>query len=98
MSAYLDHDLLISVLTRAGADAVWPGWGFVSENPDFVARVLAAGMRFLGPPPGVMRQLGDKIASKLLAERADVPVTPWSRGSWPTRQRPSSTAGPSVIR
>ena len=67
VSAYLDHDLLISVLTRAGADAVWPGWGFVSENPDFVARVLAAGMRFLGPPPGVMRQLGDKIASKLLA-------------------------------
>ncbi len=80
VSAYLDHDLLISVLKRAGADAVWPGWGFVSEDPKFVARVLAAGMRFLGPPPDVMRQLGDKIASKLLAETADVPVTPWSRG------------------
>jgi acetyl/propionyl-CoA carboxylase alpha subunit/acetyl-CoA carboxylase carboxyltransferase component len=80
VSAYLDHDLLISILKQAGADAVWPGWGFVSEDPNFVRRVLAAGMRFLGPPPDVMRQLGDKIASKLLAERADVPVTAWSRG------------------
>jgi len=80
VSAYLNHDLLISVLTRAGADAVWPGWGFVSEDPKFVARVLAAGMRFLGPPPDVMQQLGDKISSKHLAERADVPVSPWSRG------------------
>jgi acetyl/propionyl-CoA carboxylase alpha subunit/acetyl-CoA carboxylase carboxyltransferase component len=80
VSAYLDHELLISMLVRAGADAVWPGWGFVSEDPNFVRKVLAAGMRFLGPPPDVMRQLGDKIASKHLAERADVPVTPWSRG------------------
>jgi acetyl/propionyl-CoA carboxylase alpha subunit/acetyl-CoA carboxylase carboxyltransferase component len=80
VSAYLDHDLLISVLKRAGADAVWPGWGFVSEDPNFVRKVTAAGMRFLGPPPDVMQALGDKIASKHLAERADVPVTPWSRG------------------
>jgi acetyl/propionyl-CoA carboxylase alpha subunit/acetyl-CoA carboxylase carboxyltransferase component len=80
VSAYLNHDLLISVLTRAGADAVWPGWGFVSEDPKFVRRVLEAGMRFLGPPPDVMQQLGDKISSKHLAERADVPVSPWSRG------------------
>jgi acetyl/propionyl-CoA carboxylase alpha subunit/acetyl-CoA carboxylase carboxyltransferase component len=80
VSAYLDHDLLVSVLKRAGADAVWPGWGFVSEDPKFVAKVIGAGMRFLGPPPNVMQALGDKIASKHLAERADVPVTPWSRG------------------
>lgn len=80
VSAYLDHELLVSVLKSVNADAVWPGWGFVSEDPKFVAKVLAAGMRFLGPPPDVMQQLGDKIASKLLAERADVPVTPWSRG------------------
>ena len=80
VSAYLNHDLLISVLTRAGADAVWPGWGFVSEDPKFVRRVTDAGMRFLGPPPDVMQQLGDKISSKHLAERADVPVSPWSKG------------------
>src|SRR5688572_714002 len=80
VSAYLNHDLLIDVLRRANADAVWPGWGFVSEDPKFVAKVLAAGMRFLGPAPDVMQQLGDKIASKHLAERADVPVSPWSRG------------------
>ena len=80
VAAYLNHELLIDVLRRANADAVWPGWGFVSEDPKFVAKVLAAGMRFLGPPPDVMQQLGDKIASKHLAERADVPVSPWSRG------------------
>ncbi|HVZ31474.1 MAG TPA: biotin carboxylase N-terminal domain-containing protein, partial [Polyangiaceae bacterium] len=80
VSAYLNHDLLIEKLTQAGADAVWPGWGFVSEDPKFVARVLAAGMRFLGPPPHVMQELGDKISAKHLAERADVPVSPWSRG------------------
>jgi acetyl/propionyl-CoA carboxylase alpha subunit/acetyl-CoA carboxylase carboxyltransferase component len=80
VSAYLDHELLVSMLLRAGADAVWPGWGFVSEDPVFVSKVNAAGMRFLGPPPDVMRKLGDKIESKHLAERADVPVTPWSRG------------------
>ena len=50
VSSYLDHELLISVLKRAGADAVWPGWGFVSEDPKFVAKVIAAGLRFLGPP------------------------------------------------
>ena len=80
VSAYLNHDLLISTLTKAGADAVWPGWGFVSEDPKFVRRVLDAGMRFLGPPPDVMQELGDKISSKHLAERADVPVSPWSKG------------------
>ncbi|MEY4545229.1 MAG: hypothetical protein RL685_1424 [Pseudomonadota bacterium] len=80
VSAYLNHDLLISTLTKAGADAVWPGWGFVSEDPKFVRRVMDAGMRFLGPPPEVMQQLGDKISSKHLAERADVPVSPWSKG------------------
>src|SRR5690606_25762011 len=56
------------------------GWGFVSEDATFAQRVLDAGMRFLGPPPAVMRALGDKISSKLLAEQADVPVTPWSGG------------------
>ncbi len=80
VAAYLDHDLLIERLEHVGADAVWPGWGFVSEDPRFVRRVESEGMRFLGPPPDVMRELGDKIASKLLAERADVPVTVWSQG------------------
>jgi acetyl/propionyl-CoA carboxylase alpha subunit/acetyl-CoA carboxylase carboxyltransferase component len=78
--AYLDHELVIGALVRAGADAVWPGWGFVAEDPVFADRVVAAGMRFLGPSGDAMRALGDKIAAKELAERAGVPVTPWSGG------------------
>lgn len=80
VAAYLDHDLLLSALRSAGADAVWPGWGFVAESPEFVDKLTKAGIRFLGPSAATMRALGDKIASKLLAEKVDVPVTPWSGG------------------
>ena len=79
--AYLDHDLVMAALRAAGADAVWPGWGFVAEDPAFADRVLAAGLRFLGPSSAAMRALGDKIAAKELAERAGVPVAAWSRGA-----------------
>src|SRR5262249_55155357 len=79
--AYLDHDLVIAALCRAGVDAVWPGWGFVAEDPAFAERVVAEGMRFLGPSGGAMRALGDKIAAKQVAERAGVPVAPWSGGA-----------------
>ncbi|TMA34076.1 MAG: ATP-grasp domain-containing protein, partial [Deltaproteobacteria bacterium] len=76
--AYLDHELVITALRRAGVDAVWPGWGFVAEDPVFADRVVAEGMRFLGPSGTAMRALGDKIAAKQLAERTGVPVAPWS--------------------
>jgi acetyl/propionyl-CoA carboxylase alpha subunit/acetyl-CoA carboxylase carboxyltransferase component len=83
VAAYLDHALLIKTLKRVGADAVWPGWGFVAESPEFVDALAAEGIRFLGPRSETMRALGDKIASKLLAERVDVPVTAWSGGEVP---------------
>lgn len=78
VAAYLDHDGVISALREAKADAVWPGWGFVAEDPVFVDRLNAEGILFLGPPADAMRSLGDKITSKKLAERAGVPVTGWS--------------------
>lgn len=80
VAAYLDHELLIRSLQHVGADAVWPGWGFVAESPEFVDRLAKAGIRFLGPSAATMRALGDKISSKLLAEEVDVPVTEWSGG------------------
>ena len=80
VAAYLDHEGLLAVLRRAGADAVWPGWGFVSESPEFVEKLTSAGIRFLGPSPSAMRALGDKIGAKRIAEAAGVPVTPWSGG------------------
>jgi acetyl/propionyl-CoA carboxylase alpha subunit/acetyl-CoA carboxylase carboxyltransferase component len=79
--AYLDHDLLLDALRRAGADAVWPGWGFVAEDPVFADRVAAAGLCFLGPSGDAMRALGDKIAAKRLAAEAGVPIAAWSGGA-----------------
>ncbi|MEY4578775.1 MAG: hypothetical protein RL701_3478, partial [Pseudomonadota bacterium] len=80
VAAYLDHDLLLQTLQQVEADAVWPGWGFVAESAEFVDKLRDAGIRFLGPTGDTMRRLGDKIASKELAERVGVPVTAWSRG------------------
>jgi len=80
VAAYLDHDGLLDALRRAGADAVWPGWGFVAEDPRFVERVTAAGIRFLGPSAEAMRKLGDKISAKEIAAASGVPVSPWSEG------------------
>ncbi|WP_203566728.1 ATP-binding protein [Aestuariimicrobium ganziense] len=77
---YLDHDLLLDVLRRARADAVWVGWGFVAEDAAFADRCTEAGITFIGPTGESMRQLGDKIGSKLIAESVGVPVAPWSGG------------------
>ncbi len=77
---YLDHALLARVLTEARVEAVWVGWGFVAEDAAFSDLVTSLGMAFIGPSGDAMRQLGDKIGSKLLAEEAGVPVAPWSRG------------------
>lgn len=77
ISAYLDHEHVIGLLQAAGCDAVWPGWGFVSEDADFVDKLELAGITFLGPSGAAMRALGDKIASKHLAEVAGVPMAPW---------------------
>ena len=79
-SPYLDLDELARALRVAGADAVWPGWGFVSERADFAQLCRELGITFVGPSPEVMSALGDKIASKRLAERVGVPLAPWSGG------------------
>ncbi len=81
VAAYLDHDGLLAILSEWEVDAVWPGWGFVAEDPDFVARLADADIQFLGPSADAMRALGDKITSKRIAEKAGVPVTAWSGGA-----------------
>ncbi|WP_211233177.1 ATP-binding protein [Solirubrobacter soli] len=79
-AAYLDYEGLKRALIATSADAVWPGWGFVSEHPAFVDMIEEMGLVFVGPSGDVMRKLGDKIQSKLMAEQAGVPVAPWSNG------------------
>ena len=80
-SAYLDVERIVTLARQAGADALWPGWGFASERPELQEACEAHGLVFLGPPASAMRALGDKIAAKRLAEKAGVPVSPWSRES-----------------
>lgn len=78
--AYLDHERILAALRATRADAVWPGWGFLAEDPAFVEKLEASGLVFLGPAAETMRRLGDKIEAKRLAESVDVPVAPWSGG------------------
>ena len=79
-SPYLDYAELERALRACRADAVWPGWGFVSEKAEFAELCDRLGITFIGPPAEVMRRLGDKIESKLLAEQTGVPLAPWSGG------------------
>lgn len=59
-------------------DAVWPGWGHASENPNLPTNLAANGIKFIGPTAPVMSVLGDKIAANILAQTAKVPSIPWS--------------------
>ncbi|HSX68248.1 carboxyl transferase domain-containing protein [Nocardioides sp.] len=77
---YLDLEVLERALVATRADAVWVGWGFVAEDPAFVDLCDRLGVAFIGPSAEAMRQLGDKIGSKRIAEKVGVPVAPWSNG------------------
>ena len=77
---YLDITKLISVALRAGADAVHPGYGFLSENADFAQAVLDAGLTWIGPTPQSIRELGNKVTAREIAVRAGAPLVPGSDG------------------
>ena len=70
---YLVIDKLLDVAARSGADAVHPGYGFLSENADFAQAVLDAGLTWIGPPPDAIRSLGDKVSARHIAARAGAP-------------------------
>ena len=79
-SSYVDYERLERALAAARAEAVWVGWGFVAEHAAFADLCREMDIVFIGPDADVMRQLGDKISSKRLAERAQIEVAPWSGG------------------
>ena len=76
-SVYTHHEKLLAAIAEMRADAVWPGWGFVSEDADFAEALEARGITFIGPSAAAMRRLGDKIAAKRLATEAGVPMSEW---------------------
>ena len=78
--SYLQADAIISAAKAAGAQAIHPGYGFLSENPDFVERVEKAGLTFIGPSAKSIRAMGLKDAAKVLMEKAAVPVVPGYHG------------------
>ena len=89
---YLDHAVLEQALRATRADAAWVGWGFVAEDPAFAELCERIGVTFVGPSAAAMRQLGDKIGSKLIAEQVGVPVAPWSRGEVATLEEATRAA------
>ncbi len=80
VNPYLDYAELERALRACRAEAVWPGWGFVSERAEFAQLCVDLGIVFVGPSAQVMERLGDKIAAKLLAEEVGVPLAAWSGG------------------
>ena len=78
--SYLNGAAIIAAALRTGAEAIHPGYGFLSENPGFVEAVEAAGLVFIGPPASAIRAMGLKDAAKRLMESAGVPVVPGYHG------------------
>ena len=79
-ASYLDIDAILAAARQAGADAIHPGYGFLSENANFVKRCEAAGLIFVGPSAKAVEQMGSKIESKRIAEAAGVPTVPGYHG------------------
>ncbi len=77
-TSYLDASAILAAAKAAGAGAVHPGYGFLSENAEFASQVEAAGLAWVGPSPEAIEQMGDKLAAKALAEKAQVPTLPGS--------------------
>jgi acetyl-CoA/propionyl-CoA carboxylase biotin carboxyl carrier protein len=77
--SYLNIDKLLDVAGRAGADAVHPGYGFLSENAEFAQAVIDAGLTWVGPGPQAIRDLGDKVTARHIATRAGAPLVPGTK-------------------
>src|SRR5215475_13568355 len=78
--SYLDIAKLLKAAAEAGADALHPGYGFLSEYAQFAREVIAAGLTWIGPPPDAIEALGDKTAARVIARRVGAPLAPGTEG------------------
>jgi acetyl-CoA/propionyl-CoA carboxylase biotin carboxyl carrier protein len=72
--SYLDQAKILKIAKEAGADAIHPGYGFLSENAEFAERVIEAGLVWIGPPPAAIRALGDKVSARKIAAKVGAPL------------------------
>ena len=74
--SYLNTEAILSAIGESGADAVHPGYGFFSENADFARAITAMGVAWIGPPPEAIDEMGDKVSSRIAAQRGGAPIVP----------------------
>ena len=74
--SYLNTEAILAAIRESGADAVHPGYGFFSENADFARAITELGVAWIGPPPEAIDEMGDKVSSRLAAERGGAPIVP----------------------
>ncbi|MAT06420.1 MAG: carbamoyl phosphate synthase [Acidimicrobiaceae bacterium] len=74
--SYLNTEAILDAIRQSGADAVHPGYGFFSENADFARAIIDLGVTWIGPPPEAIDEMGDKVSSRLAAERGGAPIVP----------------------
>ena len=84
IESYLNIPAILSAAELTGADAIYPGYGFLAEDADFAEKCESSGFIFIGPSSSVIRQMGDKITAKDLAEQSNIPIVPGYRGVLPT--------------
>ncbi len=77
---YLVPEKILAIARRSGANAIHPGYGFLAENADFADAVIEAGLIWIGPPPGAIRSLGDKVSARHIAKKVGAPLAPGTDG------------------
>ena len=90
--SYLNMSALLTAALETGCDAIHPGYGFLSENPEFADLCRQCGLKFIGPSGDVIRQMGNKAAARALMRRHGVPVVPGSDGPVPDAQTAAAIA------